>query len=61
MSNNALRYLIAGTLGATLALASPALAFHGGGGGGGMQRRQRFPAANRLAHIFLPSGPYCLR
>jgi len=36
MSNNVLRYLIVGTLGATLALASPALAFHGGGGGGGM-------------------------
>jgi hypothetical protein len=39
MSNNVLSYLVAGTLGVTLALVSPALAFHGGGGGmhgGGM-------------------------
>ena len=34
MSNNVLSYLVAGTLGVTLALVSPALAFHGGGGGG---------------------------
>jgi hypothetical protein len=33
MSNNVLCYLVAGTLGVTLALVSPALAFHGGGGG----------------------------
>jgi hypothetical protein len=36
MNNKILNGLIAGALGATLALASPALAFHGGGGGGGM-------------------------
>jgi hypothetical protein len=35
MNNKPLRYLIVGALGTTLALASPALAFHGGGGGGG--------------------------
>jgi hypothetical protein len=35
MNNKLLRYLIAGALGTTIALASPALAFHGGGGGGG--------------------------
>jgi hypothetical protein len=35
MNNRLLSGLIAGALGATLALASPALAFHGGGGGGG--------------------------
>ncbi|WP_291574570.1 hypothetical protein [Bradyrhizobium sp.] len=38
MNNNLLSCLIAGALGTTLALASPALAFHGGGAGmgGGM-------------------------
>lgn len=39
MRNKLLNYLIAGALGTTLALTSPALAFHGGGGGmhgGGM-------------------------
>ena len=35
MNNKLLSYLIAGALGTTLVLASPALAFHGGGGGGG--------------------------
>jgi hypothetical protein len=35
MTNKLLNCLIAGALGATLALASPALAFHGGGGGHG--------------------------
>jgi hypothetical protein len=36
MTNRLVSWLIAGALGATLALASPAFAFHGGGGGGGM-------------------------
>ena len=38
MTNRLLKYLAAGALGTMLALASPALAFHGGGGmgGGGM-------------------------
>jgi hypothetical protein len=37
MTNRLFKYLAAGALGAALALASPALAFHGGGGmGGGM-------------------------
>lgn len=39
MSNNVLSDLVAGRLGVTLALVSPARAFHGGGGGmhgGGM-------------------------
>ena len=35
MNNKLLSCLIAGALGTTLALASPALAFHGGGGMGG--------------------------
>jgi hypothetical protein len=36
MNNKLWNCLIAGTLGTTLAIASPALAFQGGGGGGGM-------------------------
>jgi hypothetical protein len=36
MTNRLVNRLVAGALGVTLALASPAFAFHGGGGGGGM-------------------------
>ncbi|MDE2602446.1 MAG: hypothetical protein KGL62_08780 [Bradyrhizobium sp.] len=35
MNNKLLKYLMAGVLGTTLSIASPALAFHGGGGGMG--------------------------
>src|SRR5437660_7845258 len=35
MTNRFLKYTVAGALGAMLAFASPALAFHGGGGMGG--------------------------
>ena len=60
MSNNALRYLIAGTLGATLALASPALAFHGGGGGGGMHGATAIPCGQSIGSHFLAIRPVLL-
>jgi hypothetical protein len=58
MNNKPLRYLIVGALGTTLALASPALAFHGGGGMhvGGMGGGMHFSGMSGATHFSGMSG-----
>lgn len=57
MTNRILKYTVAGALGAMLAFASPALAFHGGGGmggghmGGGMGGGMHFGGMGGGAHF----------